>query len=459
MPKRKNLDEHLEKLKYVNGVINNSYYSQFVSHMKDTMEISIDPKLINDPVGHLDVQKVVLIALEQMEPLVTEGRRQANRQDKELIKQAHRNKLIASGYREIADGLAWRTLGHDRARIRILSEAQTPGFIATPSGTKLGRPSELQYAHNVIGNGSFVLMHDVTNQMLVGDLSMVRKFGDIPHLAEVKKKKLITAHTISQKLDKSQKLSAQEHRLLQAQIMLEKDTIGNFKDQAKVRRYNLPIRTFHSDVQKIIKEARRTGIGHVKPAPYIDIEVVDFTKKDLDPKLITAKPRPFEGENILPFSNFDNLVAKMDGQVFRGKPPYTVYPYEPADRVDLMTGGLYLHATVSVTQLEQEFLKRGWKFEINIPDDRSPYSDIRYGGIELFQGMSAEDLVITLSHIDSGFVAKLSMDIISKFGYEFLSIDTVLAPYIERMKDGLLYKRFAAGSVFIVNENENNIWN
>lgn len=450
------MDEHLEKLKYVNKVVSNTYYSKFVAHMKDVMELTVDPKFIGTSVGHFEAQKVILVALEELEPLITQGRRLAAGANEELLVQAHRNKLVASGYREIADGLAWRTLGHDRARIRILSEAQSPGFIATPSGAKLGRKSELQYAQNVVDHGSFVLMHDVTNQMMVGDLSMVHKFGEVPHLAEIKKNKLITAHTISQKIDKSQKLSGQEHRLIQAQIMLDKGTIGNYKNQVEVKNYTLPVNTFHAEVQKIIAEARKTGVGRVQPASYIHIEVVDFRNKNIDPKTITSHPRPFDGDNVLPFSNYDNLVAKMDGQVFRGKPPYTVYPYELADRIDLMTGELYLHTVVSVTKLEEEFSKRGWKFEINIPDDRDPYSDVRYGGTELFQGMSEQDLVVTLSHPESGFVAKLSMDIVSKFGYEFLGIDTVLAPYIQRMKDGLANK--VSGSVFVVNDNENSIW-
>ncbi len=458
MSKRKGMDEQLEKLKYVNKVISNSYYTQFVTHMKDVMKLTLDPICLDNPMGHFATQKVILAALEELEPLITEGRRQAKGKDEDLIVQAHRNKLIASGYREIADGLAWRTLKHDRARIRILAEAQTPGFIATPSGAKIGRKSELYYAQNVINGGGFVLMHDITNQMLVGDLSMVRKFGEVPHLAEIKSNKLITAHTISIKAKKSQTLSHQEHRLIQAQIMLDKDKLGNFRKPAKVRRYNLPVKTFHNDVQKIIQEARKSGVGRVKPASYIHIEVVDFTKKDLDPKTITSSPPPFEGDNVLPFSNFDNLVVKMEGLVFRGKPPYTIYPYDQVDRIDLMTGELYLHAIVSVTQLGKEFLNRGWNFEINIPDNREPYSDVRFGGRELFRGVSEEDLVITLSHLESGFVAKVGMDIISKIGYEFLDIDTVLAGYIERMKDGLVYKRYASGSVFVVNDNENEIW-
>lgn len=288
--------------------------------MKQVMEISLGPKLIKDPIGHLDVQKVVYITLGQLEPLITQGRREAVKKgDKELLVQAHRNKLVAAGYREIADGLAWRTLGYDRARLRVLSEANSPGPIATPDGPKIGREAEFRYAHNVMGNGAFVLIHDITNQFLVGDLSMVRKFGDIPHLAEIKTNKLITSSTISKKIDKSMKLSAQEHRLIQAQLLMEKDEVGSYDNPAKVRRLNIPVTTFHNEVRQSITNAREVGIDRIQPASYLDIEVVDFTKKDLDPKELVSDERPFNGDEILPFSDYDSLAIKMDGLIMRGK--------------------------------------------------------------------------------------------------------------------------------------------
>lgn len=459
--RKKKAVTHLARLKYVNKVINSKYYSDFVDHMKLVMGLSLEAEHLNDPIGHLDIQKVTYIALEKLEPLITQGRREvANGAKKDLLVQAHRNKLVAAGYREIADGLAWRTLGHDRARIRILSEAKSPGPIATPDGPKIGRQAEFHYAENVINNGAFVLMHDVTNQFLVGDLSMVRKFGEIPHLAEIKTNKLITPSTIMKKHEKGMKLSAQEHRLIQAQLLMEKDEIGNYSKPAKVRRINIPVTTFHNEVRQAIADAREKGVGRVRPASYIDFEVVDFTKKDLDPNDLMAEQRPFEGDNILPFTNYDNLAIKMEGQVMRGKAPYTVYPYPADDRIDLMTGGLYLHVTLSITKLKEEFIKRGWKFDVNIPDDRKPYQDIRYGGNELFKGVSERDLVITLSNHESGFTVKAGMEILNRIGQEFFTIDDILIPFIDKMNHDITMpiKKYVSGYVFPVNEGENRVW-
>ena len=430
--------------------------------MKLMMKMSLNPELIQDPVGHLDVQKAVYIALEQSEPLITKGRQQAAESgDKSLLMQAHRNKLIAVGYREIADGLAWRTLGHDRARLRILAEANTPGFISSPDGPKIGRAAEFHYAHNVMNNGAFVLMHDVTNQFLVGDLSMVRKFGDIPYLAEIKKNKLITPSTISKKIDKSMKLSAQEDRLFQAQLLMEKDQIGSYDNPANVRRIKEPVSTFHDDVRQCIKDARSHGLGHAQPASYIDIEVVDFRKKDIDLSMITSREKPFSDDTeTLFFSNYDYLAMKMNGLVIRGKAPYTVYPYSAEDRIDLMSGGLYLHVVLSITQLKDELARKGWKLEVNIPDDRKPYENVRYGGNELFRGTSEQDLVVTLNNIETGFVAKVGMEIFTRIGAEFMTIDDILIPYISKMKHdiALPVNKRKSSFIFAVNDEENKIW-
>lgn len=456
------LSGHLRKLRYVNKVINNEYYYEFVDHMKLMMKMSLDPELINDPVGHLDVQKAVYVALEQSEPLITKGRKlAAESNDKSLLVQAHRNKLIAVGYREIADGLAWRTLGYDRARLRILAEANTPGFISSPDGPKVGRAAEFRYAHNVMDNGAFVLMHDVTNQFLVGDLSMVRKFGDIPHLAEIKTNKLITPSTISKKLDKSMKLSAQEDRLFQAHLLMEKDQIGNYDSPASVRRIRETVSTFHNDVRQCLKDARENGLGHAQPASYIDIEVIDFRKKEIDVSTITLREKPFSDDTeTLFFSNYDYIAMKMDSLVMRGKAPYTIYPYLPEDRIDLMTGGLYLHVALSITQLKRELATKGWKLEVNIPDDRKPYEDIRYGGNELFRGSSEHDLVVTLSNIETGFVAKVGMEMFTRIGAEFMTIEDLLIPYISKMKHdvALPANKRKSSFIFPVNEEENKIW-
>lgn len=452
---------HLARLKYVNKVINNSYYSKFFDHMKEVMEISLDPTLINSPAGHLEVQKVVYSVLDELEPLITRGRGEVKSgAKKDLLVQAHRNKLIASGYREIADGLAWRTLGYDRARIRVLSEANSPGHIATPDGPKIGRQLEFKYANNVVGNGGYVLMHDVTSQFLIGDLSTVRNFGEIPHLAEVKSKKLITPKTILEKQDKGRKLSNQEHRLIQAQLLMEKDEMGNYSNPVKVMRINVPVVTFHADVMQAISEARNKGFSRIKPANYIVIEVIDFANKDLDTEKVMPEERPFEGDKVMPFSNYDNLAIKIEGQIMRAKAPYTVYPYPIADRIDLMTGGLYLHLTLSITKLESEFAKRGWKLEVNMPEDRKPYQDIEYGGSELFKGVSDDDLVVTLSHLSSGFVVKVDMNLFSHIGHEFFTIDDVLIPYVEKMRYDLSLpiKKYAKGYVFPMNVAENTVW-
>src|SRR5487761_1611930 len=200
------MHDHLERLKYISKLINNTYYQDYGNHIVDMFELSKNAEVLKSPKLHFELQKGIVKILEELEPLVTQGRKQAKTDnDSELKAQADRNRLIASAYREIADGLAWRTLGNDRIRLRILAQSQTPGFIATPLGSKDGRKAELKYGGNVVSNDCFVLLHDITNCLLVGDLSMVKKIGARPHLAEVKTKGLRSPVSILRKIDKKAK--------------------------------------------------------------------------------------------------------------------------------------------------------------------------------------------------------------------------------------------------------------
>jgi hypothetical protein len=459
MRKLPDMDEHLAKLKYISKLINNSYYSDFEGHLIKLVRLSRNKVVLGYPKLHLDFQKSIIGILEEIEPLVTSGRKLAKDEANSDIKvQADRNRLIACMYREVADGLAWRTLGNNRVRLRILAQSQTPGFIATPAGSKVGRKAELKYAGNVASNNCFVLLHDITNLLLVGDLSMVKKIGDKPHLAEVKTKKLIAPASIVRKIDNKAKLSKQEKKLFQAQIMLEEDKVISGKDEATSYHFNSKVKHFHQDVKKIIRQARKEGFGTVSPAPYLVIEVTDFNIKT-DLKVLKAKSIIKRGEHSLPFSNYDSLVIKSEGFAMRGKPPYTVYPYSAKDVVQLMMGNLYLHAVVYIDRLKEAFLAYGWEMSIDIPDDldRKVEGQI-FGSEELFTEINDDELFITFIHLETRFVIKIGMELVSKIGHEFLSVEACLAPLEARRKQVIKTGRSTSEFIYAVNDSEEKVW-
>jgi len=449
-----------ERYKYIMKLVGGGNYSEYNDHLKLVMDMTVEKGFTLDPVAHLECQKVILTVLESVEPLITQGRKLAKeKSDGSYNEQADRNKLIASSYREIADGFAYRTLGHDRVRLRILAQSDTPGLIATPSeGSKAGRNSELRLAQTVVRNGGFALLHDITNCLLVGDVSILRHIGDIPYLAEVKNKKLHTPVSIAKQLSNDQLITDQKSRLLQAQDMLSSELIQSGTTTARVIRFKLPVRHFHYGVQKVITKARKDGFAGKLLAPYLYVDVVDLHNIDMA-KLEDIQNRTQRKSDTLgmPFSNLDNLSIKLGGQAVRGRAPYSVYPYKPVDRVDLITGELYLFAELYIESLKKAFQALGWTLTIDIPDEYEKM-DRRFGGRDLFREISHKEHFVKLRHNDTGYAVYHGAELLTRIGLEFLSAETVLAPIEAHRKLVVSGKLPPNEYVFAMNTHENTIW-
>jgi len=84
--------------------------------------------------------------------------------------------------KSIGDALAWRAFGYDRRVIVALSRNHSPG----PMHGKAGLAMELDFIDSAWReNGEFVLHHDLTAALRVGDLSVFRADGSVM-LHEVK---------------------------------------------------------------------------------------------------------------------------------------------------------------------------------------------------------------------------------------------------------------------------------
>ncbi len=415
---------------------------------------------MTDPIAHLECQKAILTILENVEPLITQGRKLAKeKNDESYTEQADKNKLIASSYREIADGFAYRTLGNDRVRLRIIAQSDTPGLIATPSeGSKAGRNAELKLAQTVTRNGGFALLHDITNCLLVGDVSILRHIGDMPYLAEVKNKKLHTPVSIAKQLSNGQLITDQKSRLLQAQDMLSSEIIQSGATTARVIRFKLPVQHFHYGVQKIINKARNDGFAGKLLAPYLYVDVVDLHKIN-KAKLKDLQDRSQRKNDTLamPFSNLDNLSIKLGGQAVRGRAPYSVYPYKIDDRVDLITGELYLFAELYIEPLKKALRALGWTLTLDIPDEYEKM-DRRFGGRDLFREISHKEHFVKLQHNATGYVVYHGAEFLTRIGHEFLSAETVIAPIEAHRRLVVSGKLPPNEYVFAMNTHEDTIW-
>lgn len=81
---------------------------------------------------------------------------------------------VARQFRSVGDALAWRVFGFDRRYIMALGRNQSPGVMAGRSGLAAER-ARMEQAWK--GDGLFAIMHDVTNCLRIGDMTV---FGDGP---------------------------------------------------------------------------------------------------------------------------------------------------------------------------------------------------------------------------------------------------------------------------------------
>jgi hypothetical protein len=85
---------------------------------------------------------------------------------------------VARQFRCVGDALAWRVFGFEREYITTLARNQSPGMMAG----KLGLPAELALVEKAWKEDSqFALMHDLTNCLRIGDISVFTDEG--PHIA------------------------------------------------------------------------------------------------------------------------------------------------------------------------------------------------------------------------------------------------------------------------------------
>ena len=89
---------------------------------------------------------------------------------------------IARQYRCIGDALAWRVFGFQRRYILAFCHNQSSGVMAGKEGLSFERQRVDQIFRE---DGQFALMHDLTNCLRIGDITVFGDAGPVP--IEVKK--------------------------------------------------------------------------------------------------------------------------------------------------------------------------------------------------------------------------------------------------------------------------------
>jgi hypothetical protein len=146
-------------------------------------------------------------------------------------------------YRCIGDALAWRVFGFQRKQIIALSQSDPPG----PMANKTGLPAELAALEQARADGKFAILHDLTNCLRIGDVTVFDDNG--------------TPKTIEVKTDPNRRSPAQK-RKIKAAAAAVRDNAPLPGQDPKTRLYDLdlPFKT-HLDMLRLGTErAARGGI-------------------------------------------------------------------------------------------------------------------------------------------------------------------------------------------------------
>lgn len=250
---------------------------------------------------------------------------------------------LARVVKQIADGIAWRALGYDRAVIRQLAGKPQTGDIHSDAAV---RELNAAAAH-VERTGEVVVVNDLTNFLRYGDYTCVG--GGFVTLVECKGGKG------ARRSGRAKRQRRQLGRVLEfvnAGVRRGADGVEMLVTQ------RVPARTHLGAVADLIREAKQKGASHAQlseclaaDAYYVDV-VLETTERERMGELFHnpfRETREAVSHDSLDFFNeFCPNIA-----------PYSVYPFTDEECTDVMTGAVRLVSYFSYRNLAGCLRRRG----------------------------------------------------------------------------------------------------
>jgi hypothetical protein len=153
---------------------------------------------------------------------------------------------IARQYRSIGDALAWRVFGFERKYILALCRNDPPGSMAR----KAGLLAEIESAERAWKEGGqFAIMHDLTNCLRIGDITVFSNDGRVP------------PQTFEIKSNPKRRSSAQNRRIKQAwQAVLNEGPLPGDDPMERLYELDVPFKTHLDLLRTGTERAARDGI-------------------------------------------------------------------------------------------------------------------------------------------------------------------------------------------------------
>lgn len=263
-------------------------------------------------------------------------------------------KALHGTFRTIGDGMAWRALNYDRRAISALGARARVGRLSEGSGldAELGELAARE------DEGDFAILNDLTNCLLHGDVTIVRRLRGRREVGIVEVKVGGEA--------------AQDPR----QTRRLEDVIGLLHtgshptaadgEPLVVRYAPIPYRTFLGDLRQLVVQARRDGYASGRPSACMALEVLDEAAVTASSKTLDHLVEPFrrrvgwwQGEPD--YVRFSSAARRLRDRrhSFSSLAPVSILPLEAEDVADLLMGSLDFLVTLHLGTLERLFAQTG----------------------------------------------------------------------------------------------------
>jgi hypothetical protein len=259
-------------------------------------------------------------------------------------------RMYANAVRAIGDGIAWRTLGYDRAVTRLMSERETKQWL-----TSEGLIQELREWSSQFESGTgLAILNALTNCLAIGDVTVVRP-DDSVEIIEVKSSNAKSGRKVRQK----QKMS-------EVVTLLGKGEGQTENRDVQIEILDVVPETGLDQIGELLHIASLRGTAARKISNCLYAEAFDLRKID-DPKSMYEQLQQSRdtvvgdwqrrGDFVIDFNTLDALAFTPNCA------PFAVYPFSARMCVDLLVGAKFFVTYLNHNAVGREFENRGWTME------------------------------------------------------------------------------------------------
>ena len=303
--------------------------------------------------------------------------------------------------RQIADGIAWRSMAYDRAVLRILAQKPHTGHMERSSAEE----ELLAAAAHAVKSGELVVINDLTNYLRYGDFTAIGENG--VKIYEVKG---------GQGSAQSGHSSRQKRKTNEVLEFIRRGYTSTAEGPRRIVNLKTKPVAHMSELHGLVSEAKNSGFGFARLSDSLAVVVLDAIdmgeKVDAGKKISDLVRNPFEQSKHA--AVYDSLA--FSSRFSWNLAPYSVFPLPPEDRLAIMTGKLWVVTFFNYGNLYRCLRRRNLRVR---PPTEEGYAAL--DGLPPREVAKRElDNPLIVSRIGSNWVYKIPVSSLSRLFFELM---------------------------------------